>query len=95
MVTWKRNLLVALRFLLGIATAGLLPSVNSLISKNVPKTITGRIFGYNQSAQFLGFFGGAILGGQMAAFFGIRYVFFSTSALLLFNVFWVYTHVAP
>jgi DHA1 family multidrug resistance protein-like MFS transporter len=87
--------LVALRFLLGIATAGLLPSVNSLISKNVPETVTGRIFGYNQSAQFLGSFGGAILGGQMAAFFGIRYVFFSTSALLLFNVFWVYTHVAP
>lgn len=86
--------LVALRFLLGIATAGLLPSVNSLINKNVPETVTGRIFGYNQSAQFLGSFGGAIMGGQMAAFFGINCVFFSTSALLLLNLVWVYTQVA-
>ena len=85
--------LVALRFLLGIASAGLLPAVNSLVSRNVPETVTGRIFGYNQSAQFLGSFGGAVLGGQMAAWFGIHYVFFSTSALLLLNGLWVYTHV--
>ncbi|HBF38101.1 MAG TPA: MFS transporter [Firmicutes bacterium] len=87
--------LVMLRFLLGIATAGLLPAVNSLLNKNVPATVTGRIFGYNQSAQFLGTFGGAILGGQMAAFFGIAYVFFATSILLLFNALWVYTQVKP
>lgn len=85
--------LVALRFLLGIATAGLLPAVNSLVNANVPETVTGRIFGYNQSAQFLGSFGGAVLGGQMAAYFGIHYVFFSTSALLLLNALWVYIHV--
>jgi MFS family permease len=82
-----------LRFLLGIATAGLLPAVNSLVNKNTPKAITGRIFGYNQSAQFLGSFGGAILGGQIAAFFGIDYLFFSTGALLLLNALWVYTNV--
>lgn len=87
--------LVALRFLLGIATAGLLPAVNSLVNNNVPGTVTGRIFGYNQSAQFLGSFGGAVLGGQMAASFGIDYVFYSTGALLLFNAVWVYTHVRP
>jgi DHA1 family multidrug resistance protein-like MFS transporter len=87
--------LVALRFLLGIATAGLLPAVNSLVNNNVPGTVTGRIFGYNQSAQFLGSFGGAVLGGQMAAFFGIDYVFYATGALLLFNAVWVYTHVTP
>ena len=87
--------LVALRFLLGISSAGLLPAVNSLVNENVPETVTGRIFGYNQSAQFLGSFGGAVLGGQIAAGFGITYVFFFTSALLLINALWVYTHVAP
>lgn len=79
-----------LRFLLGLAIAGLLPSINSLIKQSTPEVITGRIFGYNQSAQFLGVFLGSILGGQMAAAFGIQYVFFFTGALLMANAFWVY-----
>jgi len=79
-----------LRFLLGLATAGLLPSVNSLIKKSTPDLITGRAYGYNQSAQFIGVFLGSVLGGQMAGTFGIHYVFLFTGALLLMNAFWVY-----
>lgn len=79
-----------LRFLLGLATAGLLPSINTLIKRSTPDVITGRIFGYNQSAQFLGMFAGSIFGGQLAAAFGIQYVFFFTGALLLMNAYWVY-----
>jgi predicted MFS family arabinose efflux permease len=45
------------------------------------------------SAQYLGVFGGSILGGQVAAFWGIRYVFFITSILLLINAIWVYFKV--
>jgi DHA1 family multidrug resistance protein-like MFS transporter len=82
--------LMALRFLLGIAMAGMLPSVNTLVKRSVPGSIAGRMFGYNQSAQYLGNIAGPVLGGQMAAHFGIRYVFFSTSALLLLNAFWVH-----
>lgn len=81
--------LMGLRFLLGIATAGLLPSINSLIKRTVPNSVSGRIFGYNQSAQYLGNLAGPLLGGQMAAHLGIHYVFFSTSALLLLNAVWV------
>lgn len=81
--------LMALRFLLGLATAGLLPSINTIVKQMAPPRITGRLFGYNQSAQFFGTLGGSLLGGQMAAAFGIRYVFFSTSALLLANAVWV------
>ena len=83
--------LMGLRFLLGIAAAGLLPSINTLIMRNTPKSITGRSFGYNQSAQFLGSFGGSLLGGHTAAAFGIHYVFFVTGFLLLLNALWVYT----
>ena len=79
-----------LRFLLGLAIAGLLPSINSLIKQSTPELITGRIFGYNQSAQFLGVFLGSVFGGQMAAIFGIQYVFFFTGALLMVNALWVY-----
>jgi MFS family permease len=82
--------LAMLRFLLGLTTAGLLPSINSLIRKSTPKEITGRIYGFNQSAQFLGMFTGAILGGQIAASAGIQYVFFLTGILLLLNALWFY-----
>lgn len=82
--------LMGLRFLLGIANAGLLPSISSLLKRSVPAAVSGRVFGYNQSAQYLGNIAGPLLGGQMAAYLGIHYVFFSTSALLLFNALWVY-----
>ncbi|MDU2064917.1 MAG: multidrug efflux MFS transporter [Sporomusaceae bacterium] len=82
--------LLGLRFLLGLATAALLPSVNTLIKRTTPDQVTGRIFGYNQSAQFLGMFSGSVLGGQTAAFLGIRSVFFVTSLLMLINACWVY-----
>lgn len=85
--------LMGLRFSLGIAAAGLLPSINALIMRNTPSSIRGRAFGYNQSAQFLGSFAGSLLGGQIAATFGIHYVFFVTGALLLLNAVWVYKTV--
>lgn len=45
------------------------------------------------SAGYLGIFGGCVLGGQVAAWFGIRYIFFITSALLLVNAMLVYFKV--
>ena len=86
--------LMALRFLLGIATASLLPTINSMIRQITPDEITGQIYGYNQSAQFVGSFGGAVMGGQIASQFGLKYVFFCTSVLLLLNAAWVYWGVA-
>jgi len=85
--------LMVLRFLLGLTLGGLNPSVNTLIKKITPTSITGRIFGFTVSAGYLGVFGGSILGGQVAARFGINYVFFITSALLLLNAVWVYFKV--
>jgi len=85
--------LMVLRFLLGIATASLLPSINTMLRHITPDEITGRVYGYNQSAQFIGSFGGAVMGGQIAAAVGIHYVFFVTSVLLLANAAWVYFRV--
>lgn len=85
--------LMGLRFLLGLATGGLIPSVNVLIKKITPDSLAGRVFGFNMSAGYLGVFGGSILGGQVAALWGIRYVFFITSALLLINALWIYFKV--
>ncbi|MBY0756905.1 multidrug efflux MFS transporter [Clostridium sardiniense] len=82
--------LMGLRFFLGLSAAGLNPSINAIIKKITPDKIVGRAFGFNMSAQYFGTFGGSILGGQVAAFFGIKYIFFITSTLLLLNGLWVY-----
>jgi MFS family permease len=85
--TWQ---LMGLRFLLGLASAGLNPSVNIILKKITPSSLTGRVFGFNMSAAYLGVFGGAVLGGQVAGYLGIKYIFFITSALLFINAAWVY-----
>lgn len=85
--------LMGLRFLLGLTMGGLNPSVNILIKKITPGSLTGRIFGITISAGYLGVFAGAVMGGQISAAFGIRHVFYITSALLLFNAVWVYFNV--
>lgn len=82
--------LMMFRFMLGVATAGLLPSINALIKLSTPDSLAGRVFGFNIAAQYLGIFSGSILGGQVAAHFGIQNVFFMTSILLLTNAMWVY-----
>jgi MFS family permease len=85
--------LTGLRFLLGLAAAGLSPSVNTLIKKITPDSLTGRVFGFNMSAAYLGVFAGSVFGGQVAAWLGTRYVFYITGALLLLNAVWVYFKV--
>jgi MFS family permease len=76
------------RFLLGIAIAGLMPSINNLIRQRTPAACLGRIYGFNQSAQFIGMFCGAFFGGHIAALIGFRELFFLTAALLLINAIW-------
>ena len=88
--TWQ---LIILRFLFGLTAGGLSPSVNILVKKITPQTLTGRVFGFNMSAGYLGTFSGSVIGGQIASYLGIRYVFFVTSALLLTNAVWVYFNV--
>ncbi|EOS57115.1 multidrug efflux MFS transporter [Paenibacillus barengoltzii] len=85
--------LMGLRFLLGAASGGLNPSVNTLIKKITPEHLTGRVFGFSMAAGYLGVFAGSVLGGQVAAWFGIPYVFLLTSLLLLINAAWVYAKV--
>lgn len=80
--TWQ---LILCRFLFGIATAGLIPAINSMTKLITPEAISGRVFGLLMSAQYFGIFAGSFLGGQAAALFGIRNVFFCTSAVLFIN----------
>ena len=77
-----------LRFFHGIAIAGLMPATNNLIRQLAPPALMGRIFGFNQSAQFIGMFSGAFFGGQRAALIGIRNLFLLVAALMVLNALW-------
>ncbi|AKN30519.1 MFS transporter [Clostridium carboxidivorans P7] len=85
--------LIILRFALGFVTAGLAPSINTLLKKITPDVLTGRMYGFNMSAFYLGTFSGSLLGGQIASHFGIKYVFFITSTLLILNAILVYNKI--
>ena len=73
----------ALRFVHGIAMAGLIPATNDTIRQITPSTCLGRIYGFNQSAQFIGMFTGAFIGGQLIAVLGFAHTFFVVGVLLL------------
>ncbi len=74
--------LIGLRFLMGVALAGLLPCITALIRHSVPDRISGTVLGYSQSAQYAGQVSGPLLGAVLGAHFGMRIVFLTTSALL-------------
>jgi MFS family permease len=71
--------LVALRFLMGLALAGLMPAITALIRRSAPDVAIGRILGFSQSAQYFGQIAGPFAGATVAATFGMRAVFFATA----------------
>jgi MFS family permease len=75
--------LVALRFLMGMSLAGLLPSINTTIRHNVPDGTAGTILGYGTSAQYTGQVIGPAVGGFVGGHLGMRAVFLATSVLIL------------
>ncbi len=77
--------LIVLRFGLGFATAALMPSVQSLLRQHTPSRAAGRIFSYNQSAQFMGNLLGPLFGSQVVAHFGFSALFIVTGLIMLTN----------
>jgi MFS family permease len=75
--------LVALRFLMGLALAGLMPAITAFIRRNAPDAAIGRILGLSQSAQYFGQIAGPFAGAGVAARFGMRAVFLATAAAML------------
>lgn len=75
--------LAALRGVMGMTLAGLLPSIAKLVRQTVDERSSGKMLGYLQSAQYAGQVVGPLLGAAIGVHFGMRYVFFATSALLI------------
>ena len=70
--------IIALRMVLGVGDAALLPGVQAMLTRNTPKEATSRIFAYNQSAQASGMVAGPLVGAAIGGFLDLRYVFFAT-----------------
>ncbi|WP_250504544.1 MFS transporter [Caballeronia sp. AZ7_KS35] len=75
--------LAALRVLMGMTLAGLLPSISKLARSAVDENRSGQLLGYLQSAQFSGQVTGPLIGGQIGVWFGLHSVFFATGSLLI------------
>lgn len=75
--------LAALRMVMGMTLAGILPAVAKLIRNAVGERSTGTMLGYLQSAQFSGQVLGPVLGGQIAVHLGLHSTFFATGGLLI------------
>lgn len=78
-------LLAGLRFLLGIASAAMLPAAQTVLTLNTPAESFGRIFSYNQSFQAVGSVFGSIMGSTISGVFNYSAVFWTTGCTLLIN----------
>src|SRR3954453_19169008 len=81
------------RFAVGLFIGGLLPAANALVGRLVSRAERGAVYGMTSSAMFLGNSLGPLLGGAIAAGFGLRWVFLLTAAVMALNLVWVYYRV--
>ena len=81
------------RFGLGLFVGGVLPAANALVGRLANPAQRGLVYGMTSSAYFLGNTLGPLMGGSVAATFGINYVFAATATLLTVNLVWVYLKV--
>lgn len=88
LVTTVGGLLIV-RFFVGMAIGGLIPSINALIRRLAPKGHESTTFGYSNSALFLGNVLGPVIGGFSAGWLGIRGVFLLSAVLFAINTLWM------
>ncbi len=77
--------LAALRFILGIASAAMLPAAQTVLTLDTPSESFGRIFSYNQSFQAVGAVLGSLLGSTISGLSNYATVFGVTGFTLLIN----------
>ena len=76
--------------------SGIYPSINAILAERTSASIKGRVFGFLFSAQQIGSMGGPILGGVIATYIGMKYVFLAAGAILLclsFAINWKVRHL--
>ena len=73
----------ASQFAVGLFFSGIYPSINAILAEHTTAQTKGSVFGLLFSAQQIGAITGPILGGFIATFAGMKYVFLAAGLLLL------------
>ena len=84
---------VAERFGVGMFVGGILPTANALIGRMAGPAQRGTVYGLTASATFLGNSIGPMIGGAVAAAFGLNWVFLVTAAMLAGSLMWTWRSV--
>lgn len=77
--------LILLRFAVGISDSTMLPSIQTLLTRNSPEGMVSRVFSYNQSFQAVGSVMGPMLGAAVANLFDYRAIFLVSAAIIALN----------
>ncbi len=80
--------LLLLRAGLGIFVGGAMPSINSIVQRSSASEDRGAIYGIFQSALLLGNMAGPLIGGGLAAAFGLPTIFMITTVIFLLSTLW-------
>ena len=72
-----------LQFICGLFFCGIHPSINALLANHTAANVKGRLFGLMFAAQQGGSIAGPILGGAVATYLGMHYVFYTAGIILL------------
>ena len=70
---------------LGIFVSGTVPIINSIVRLSTRESERGGIYGIFQSGFLIGNMIGPLLGGGLAAYFGLRSIFLMTTGILCFG----------
>ncbi|MBW1605122.1 MFS transporter [Lactobacillus sp. Sy-1] len=76
-------ILGVLRFLVGAANAAVYPTIQTMLAKETPSSLTGMVFSLNQAAQAMGAVVGSMIGGLISNIFDYGGVFIFNAAMLL------------
>jgi DHA1 family multidrug resistance protein-like MFS transporter len=71
-----------LRFIGGLAFAGIFPAINAVITQSTDPSDRGRVFGYSYAAQQFGCVLGPLAGGVLATYWGNHAVIAASGAVL-------------
>lgn len=76
-------LFAASQFAVGLFFSGIYPSINAILAENTDSHTKGHVFGLLFSAQQIGSMTGPLLGGVIATFLGIKYIFILAALIVL------------
>ena len=86
-----------MQFVGGLFFCGIHPAINAILASNTPPSYKGRIFGMLFAAQQVGSMAGPLLGGLIATYLGMHWVFALSGVILLLlsTAVWRRYHAMP